>query len=110
MRPAKERSGRGRISVRACGYIGPGPSMNPVSSALTIITDASSKRSRDSSIAIPWNGANSRCESPRPMPKRTRPPETMSSMATFSATRSGSFHGRMTAAVPRPIVFVRPAT
>jgi len=34
------------------------------------------------------------------MPNIARPPERMSSMIIFSATRSGSFHGRMTAAVP----------
>ena len=61
-------------------------------------------------MAIPRNGANSRSDSPRPMPKRTRPPDTRSSIATFSATRSGSSQGRMTAAVPRPIFRVRPAT
>jgi hypothetical protein len=43
------------------------------------------------------------------MPNIARPPERMSSMIIFSATRSGSFHGRMTAAVPSFIRSVRPA-
>ena len=43
---------------------------------------------------------NSRRASPRPMPSRSRPPEIMSSTIAFSATRSGLFHGTITAAVP----------
>ena len=44
--------------------------------------------------------AYSRRDSPRPTPKRRRPLATWSSSATLSATRSGSFHGMMIAAVP----------
>ncbi len=60
---------------------------------------ASSKRSRDSSMAMP-NPSYSRRASPRPMPNSTRPGARLSSSAIFSATRRGSFHGRMTAPVP----------
>jgi len=82
--------------------------MKPVSSACLTIIDPSSKRSRDSSMSIP-NAANSRRDRPRPMPKRSRPPDMLSSSAMRSATRSGSFHGMITAAVPMSIVLVRPA-
>jgi hypothetical protein len=44
------------------------------------------------------------------MAKITRPPESMSSMIIFSATRSGLFHGRITAPVPSFTCWVRPAT
>ena len=73
------------------------------------MTDASSNRARDSLIGI-RNGAYSVRASPRPMPKIARPPERMSSMIIFSATRSGSFHGRITAPVPSFSRSVRPAT
>lgn len=46
---------------------------------------------------------------PRPIPKIARPPERMSSIVTFSTTRSGSFHGRITAPVPSLIRLVRAA-
>ena len=74
--------------------------MNPVFSALTIIGAASSKRPRDSSM-LSLKAANSRRASPRPMPSRSLPLHSMSTTAAFSATRSGSCQGRMTAAVPR---------
>jgi hypothetical protein len=70
---------------------------------------ASSNRARDSGIGI-WNGAYSVRDSPRPMPKIARPPESMSSMIIFSATRSGLFHGRSTAPVPSLTRSVRAAT
>ena len=43
------------------------------------------------------------------MPNSTRPSDRWSSSAIFSATRSGSFHGRITAPVPSRIRFVRAA-
>ena len=73
------------------------------------IAELSSKRSRDSSISIAPKQANSRRDSPRPIPKRTRPPDTWSSRAIRSATRSGSFHGMITAAVPSSTVGCLPA-
>ena len=74
--------------------------MNPVRNASRIIVEASSNRSRNSS-RVPRKAANSRRARPRPSPSLTRPLLSRSSTDTFSATRSGSFHGRMIAAVPR---------
>ena len=108
-RPSKLVVGAGRIGARGCGKNGPSPSIQPVSSASLTIIEPSSKRSRDSSISIAPKLANSRRDRPRPIPKRTRPPDTWSSRAMRSATRSGSFHGMITAAVPSPTVSWRPA-
>ena len=43
------------------------------------------------------------------MPKMTRPFDSSSSKATFSAERSGVFHGTMTAPVPSLSVLVSAA-
>jgi hypothetical protein len=59
----------------------------------------SSKRSRDSSMAMP-KPSYSRRARPRPTPNSTRPPARWSSNEIFSATLSGSFQGRITAPVP----------
>ena len=56
-----------------------------------------------------WNGAYSMRDRPRPIPNRARPPDRMSSMIIFSATRSGLFHGRITAPVPSCTCSVRAA-
>ena len=55
------------------------------------------------------NWSYSRRDSPRPMPKMTRPFDSSSSNATFSAERSGVFHGTMTAPVPSLSVLVSAA-
>ena len=64
-----------------------------------IIRDASSKRSRALSISIPKCSYSTR-ERPRPRPSTARPFERWSRNAIFSTTRSGSFHGTITAPVP----------
>ena len=46
---------------------------------------------------------------PRPIPNTNRPSARWSSNVIFSATRNGSFHGRITAPVPSMIELVRPA-
>ena len=63
-----------------------------------IMRAASSNISRESPRST-RNALNSLRAAPRPMPRIMRPSLSMSSMMVFSTTRSGSFHGRMTAPV-----------
>ena len=64
-----------------------------------IMRDASSKRSRALFMSMPKCSYSTRA-SPRPRPSTARPPERWSRNAIFSTTRSGSFHGTITAPVP----------
>ena len=74
-----------------------------------MIMHASSNISRLS--AMSWRKPlNSRRAAPRPMPRITRPSLRLSSIEAFSTTRSGSFHGRITAAGISLILLVFAAT
>ena len=109
VRPLKDLNGPGRISVRGIWYHLVSASTMPVSMPSMMISAASSNISRESASSTPKE-RNSRRAAPRPMPRISRPSDRMSSSMACSTTRSGLFHGRMTAAVMSSIVLVLAAT